>query len=67
MGRCDKRIIMPFLRYVCGNYDVAKSEALCKCSRQFEMLYDRINGSKLDSNDARDPVPVRFLTQEIRR
>jgi hypothetical protein len=49
---------MSFLRYICESFRINKTESLRQYWRQFKMLYDRINGSKVDSNDAREVVKV---------
>jgi hypothetical protein len=51
--------MMLFLRFICENYDVQKTESLRQYWRQFKMLYDRTNGSPVDRDDARDVVRVR--------
>jgi hypothetical protein len=50
---------MLFLRFICENYDVKKTESLRQYWRQFKMLYDRISGAPVDRDDARDAVRVR--------
>lgn len=51
--------LMSFLRWICEYCRVAKTDSLRQYWRQFKMLFDRINGFRIDSNDARDAVRVR--------
>lgn len=55
---CDKGTVMSFLKYICEKCKVKKTQSLRQYWRQFKMLYDRMNGFRLDSNAAREVVKV---------
>src|SRR5258708_11746402 len=45
MRACDKGTVVSFLRFLCENYRITKTDTLREYWRQFRMLYDRITGS----------------------
>lgn len=48
---CHKGTIMTFLRFICENCQVFKTQSLRQYWKQFQMLYKRINGFTFGSKD----------------
>lgn len=51
---------MSFLRFICENDRVKKKGALHQYLLTFKMLYNRVNGFPMDTNDAREVLKVQY-------
>lgn len=49
---------MAFLRFICKKDWVCKKDALHQYLLSFKMLYNRVNGFHMDTNDAREVLKV---------
>jgi hypothetical protein len=56
--KCDKGKMMLFLRYICEHDRVQKTESLRQYWKQFNLLHFRMNGFKVDPNDAKEARKV---------
>ena len=55
---CDKGTTMAFLHFVCEKDRVKKQNSIHQYLLSFKMLYNRINGFHMDTNDAREVLKV---------